>query len=102
MIDIDKKYQTRDGHAVRLISNNGTPEYPIIGVVDGIRRPMTWTPEGGYLDSAKSPCNLDLMPVPLTKMRVAVWVDENGDPRCAPTRVLRSSTDKITIVEVPR
>lgn len=64
MIDIDKKYQTRDGRAVRLISNNGTPEYPIIGVIYGADTPSSWTVDGCALRGSSLMRNSDLVPVP--------------------------------------
>jgi hypothetical protein len=100
MIDIDKKYQTRDGRPVRLISDNGTPEYPIIGIVDGGGiRPRSWTAEGKYSDLCP---DFDLVPVPLPKVRVAVWIDKEGAPRCARVSRICCNLDGAVIVEVPR
>ncbi|MCE5292953.1 MAG: hypothetical protein ABFC80_09315 [Coriobacteriales bacterium] len=64
MIDIDKKYQTRDGRKVRLISNNGTETYPIIGVIDNGGAPCSWTAEGYALKGSSLMANSDLVPVP--------------------------------------
>lgn len=74
MIDIDKKYQTRDGRAVRLISNNGTREHPIVGVIEGRPRVSSWSATGSLLTFGRH--NYDLVLVP-EKIRVAIWIDKN-------------------------
>ena len=34
MIDINKKYMTRDGFPVRIVADNLKGRYPILGVID--------------------------------------------------------------------
>lgn len=34
MIDINKKYQTRDGFPVRIVATDIKGRYPILGVID--------------------------------------------------------------------
>jgi hypothetical protein len=48
MIAFDKKYVTKHGEAVRLISNQGSEKFPIIGIVDGDVTVKCWTKEGRY------------------------------------------------------
>lgn len=77
MIDIDKKYQTRDGRKVRLISNNGSTEYPIIGLLENSMVVECWTAEGRIFSGSSMNRNKDLLPV-LEKIKVAVWATPNG------------------------
>lgn len=84
MIDIDKKYQTRDGRAVRLISNNGTPEYPIIGVIAGQPLPSSWSHSGHYTNPRSAEelqHDWDLVPVPekVTMYAAAATKSYNGE-----------------------
>jgi hypothetical protein len=65
-INIDNKYQTRSGLAVRLISDNGTVGFPIIGVVEGRTLPDSWQADGKFLDRGGDSF-LDLVPVPVTR-----------------------------------
>lgn len=67
MIDIDKKYQTRDGRKVRLISNNGTEQYPIIGAIEGQPSVSCWNVHGLYTyprGASDATHSFDLVPVP--------------------------------------
>ena len=85
-IDIDKKYQTRSGLPVRLISNNGRKGYPILGVVtrpDGSETVADWTDEGEpFRWAAPRNDGLDLVPIPVPPVRVVVWLDDCGTPKC--------------------
>jgi hypothetical protein len=55
MIDINKKYQTRDGRAVRILCVDGPEDQCVIGIVDGEDGPDTWTIEGIW-DLAHETC----------------------------------------------
>ena len=70
-IDITKKYQTRDGKAVRLISDQGRSSYPIIGVVVDSDSLQEWTADGKYTTNGFDP-ELDLVPV---KEKRTGWVN---------------------------
>ena len=48
MIDITKKYKTKDGKDVILISDNGRGEYPIIGFIHDDEYVKTWTKDGVF------------------------------------------------------
>lgn len=51
MIDMNKKYKTRDGRSVRILCTDGTkPEYPIIGCFE-TGEPSMWTRSGFYHNS---------------------------------------------------
>jgi hypothetical protein len=84
MIDIDNKYQTRDGRPVRLISNNGSSTFPVIGFISACSTPDCWRTDGMYSEHGMS-SPMDLVPVPPPppkKVKVAVWLDSDGDARC--------------------
>jgi hypothetical protein len=48
MVDITKKYKTRDGIDVELISDKGRGEYPIIGFIHDDEYVKTWTKDGVF------------------------------------------------------
>jgi len=68
MIDITKEYTTRDGREVRLISEDGTKEYPVVGFVtqcSGEESLQCWTEEGKFRKfriSDQQGSSLDLIP----------------------------------------
>jgi len=52
-ISMSKKYQTRDGRAVRLISDKGPIDYPFVGVItysNGTEAVFNWTASGSMAD----------------------------------------------------
>lgn len=64
MISMDKKYQTRDGHPVRILCVDGPDEnYPVIGIIDNEGEPSTWTKEGYYIQNSVEPDYNDLVEV---------------------------------------
>jgi len=68
MIDPNKTYQTRDGHAVRIYATDGVDPYPVHGAFYSHDNegwdPDTWTEDGKFLvDTFDS---LDLVEVTLT------------------------------------
>lgn len=46
-VDLKKNYRTRDGRAVRLISDQGHANFPIIGYIDDEDMPYVWRSDGG-------------------------------------------------------
>jgi hypothetical protein len=51
MIDITKKYQTRDGDPVEFITDKGRGEYPIIGYIGDNDTVDVWTQDGKFSPS---------------------------------------------------
>lgn len=81
MIELGKKYQTRDGRAVRILCVDGPGEQPVVGIVETMVG--TWNLNGVYF---LHPMNegdrhlmerFDLFPVP-TKHRGWGIVDKRG------------------------
>jgi hypothetical protein len=72
MIDINKKYQTRDGRAVRILCVDGpTEDQPVVGIIDGETDINQWTSDGisfPWAWSVKETIDkyrkFDLVPVP--------------------------------------
>ena len=64
-IDITKSYQTCYGQKVRLISDQGSEEYPIIGYINHETIPTVWTADGRYY-KGKHKTEHDLVPLPQT------------------------------------
>lgn len=48
MIDIKKKYKTRSGFDVRLVSDQGHPDFPIVGYIRNSLEPSSWNQDGKY------------------------------------------------------
>jgi|GEM_PF-6065764 len=63
MIEMGKRYQTRDGRAVRILCVDSGLDYPIVGIVIGDAHPETWTAEG-ILSYNHATTGKDLIPVP--------------------------------------
>lgn len=74
-ISMDKKYQTRDGHDVRLICIDETvePTYPVIGIIANKDRPFSWTKDGLYYDG--EPSAYDLVEVKEEKTLDFGWIN---------------------------
>ena len=71
LIDMGKKYQTRDGRAVRLLCMDAKLSKPIVGLVtygDGTEGVCSWTMNGYYYPADQGQhlqnSDLDLIPVP--------------------------------------
>lgn len=62
-IDMNHKYQTRDGRAVRILCVDGPGDEPVIGIVEGQEGPDTWTANGEWFKHNVSG-NWNLVPVP--------------------------------------
>lgn len=79
MIDMNKKYQTRDGRKVRILCTDG-PDFraPVVGVVEGDWFITVWPSSGEH--TTQEPCQRDLIPAP---EEVTLWVnvcrDDIGD-----------------------
>jgi len=72
MLDITKKYQTREGYPVRILAWDGPGQYPIIGIVEvdvGNKesRLETWTTDGYCYNGL--PGSVDDL-VPIIQVRV--------------------------------
>ena len=76
MIDINKKYQTRDGRKVRILCTDG-PDFraPVVGVVEGDWFITVWPSSGEH--TTQEPCQRDLIPVP---EEVTLWVNVRRHP----------------------
>jgi hypothetical protein len=49
MIDITKKYKTRDGRPVRILCTDGPdPEFPVVGVIPDAICTRVWTADGRF------------------------------------------------------
>jgi hypothetical protein len=77
MIDIKKKYKTRSGLDVLLISDQGRGSYPIVGYVGLATTVTTWT-DTGICDP-----DVDYHPFNLVEVKekkvMYVLIDEYGD-----------------------
>jgi hypothetical protein len=69
MIDLTKKYRTRNGKDVELISDKGRGDFPILGYFEGREALATWTQDGRYTLTGNT-CS-DLIEV---KEMKKVWV----------------------------
>jgi len=79
MIDLTKKYRTRDGREVTLISDKGRGDFPIVGYLKGREAPAIWTQDGRYT-LAGDMCS-DLIEVKeMKKVWVNLYVNEVGHP----------------------
>lgn len=45
-----RKYRTRSGETVEILTTQGRRPYSVIGYVDNRSAPHTWTPEGGFCE----------------------------------------------------
>jgi len=76
MIEMGKKYQTRDGRAVRILCVDGpSPSWPVIGFV-GDERQVDWWTANGFHGSAVNNRD-DLIPV-LTKHEGWIIINHRG------------------------
>ena len=69
MIDLNKKYTTRDGFSVRIVATDAKGAYPIVGLVDmeNAEYSRQWTAEGkaDFRDYVKT--NYDLIQAEATQ-----------------------------------
>lgn len=68
-IDLKKKYRTRNGRPVRLISDQGRQPYPFLGYVGDDFVPCAWSEEGRRMSYELRPSRLhdhDLIEAPGT------------------------------------
>jgi hypothetical protein len=86
MIDLTKKYRTKNGKDVELISDKGRGDYPIIGYFEGREALATWTQDGRYILAGNS-CS-DLIEV---KEKKKVWGNLHED-MCGAIYVLSYSS----------
>lgn len=76
MVDITKKYRTREGHEVVLFSDKGYGEHSILGATqsdEGKLFPLCWTPEGKHKWPYAVP-ERDLVPVPQVVDQGVWWI----------------------------
>lgn len=73
MININKKYKTRDGREVRIYNTDGTRPFTVHGAIkfDNGWAPKTWTRNGSSCDSAIQ-SGSDLVEV---KEKIVKWVN---------------------------
>ena len=65
MINIDKKYKTRDGREVRLLCTDAPGIYPVVGIIAGLSGINTWSITGeSYVFQGKV---FNLIEVPNTR-----------------------------------
>jgi hypothetical protein len=63
-IDMNHKYQTRDGRAVRILCVDGPDSrWPVVGFIEDCRATLCWD-IGGYACKEGTPQEYDLVPVP--------------------------------------
>jgi hypothetical protein len=74
MIDAAKKYQTRDGHEVRIYATDHMGSCSVVGAYKGLNGWVLdrWRDDGRWSDSTH-PCDLDLIEVKPRIMRT-VWL----------------------------
>lgn len=86
MIDITKKYKTRNGQNVKLLSDKGRGQYPVLGYIGKRTTPSIWTLEGRYTISGNY-ADLDLIEVKEPKV-LKCWVNfyTDGSCRAIPTK----------------
>jgi hypothetical protein len=90
-IDITKKYKTRSGEAVRLVSDKGNGKFPFIGLTGDDSTPLSWTKEG-YWNADITPNYLDLIEVKEPKV-LKCWV--NFYPGCTTSHSTKEEADEI-------
>jgi hypothetical protein len=79
MIDMKKKYRTRDGREVRIYATDGDGAYPVHGAVNDLGGwvSVEWTEAGQFWAREHNPTDLVEVVEPKT-----VWInlDEDGNP----------------------
>lgn len=85
MIDINKKYKTRDGREVRIYATDGSGGFSVHGAIkrdDGWGSPLVWAKDGRF--------NLDVDEQPMDLVEVSEWDDFKIDD---PVMVARMGND---------
>lgn len=104
MIDINKKYRTRDGREVRIYATDGAGKYPVHGAVTSFGAGweiFTWTKEGREDVGLKN--NSDLIEVrPRHKRTVWLNVYEKSISHWDSKELAadRASSDRIACIKV--
>ncbi len=76
MIDIKKKWGTRSGLDVCLVSDKGHPDWPIVGFIGNGQQPYSWKQDGSYHEIRGESHDFDLVEVKEKKvMYVNVYED---------------------------
>ena len=87
MIDINKKYRTRDGREVRIYATDGAECLPVHGAIKWVTgkgwepdiagwRPCSWTKNGKAVDGEEFSCDLiEVRP----RIKRTVWVSVYPD-----------------------
>ena len=70
-IDLTNPVQTRDGQPVRILSLNGSPTYPVVGIIGGNKNPTCWLLDGRYAE--RGAAHNDLVNVP--PARIKGWIN---------------------------
>jgi hypothetical protein len=77
MIEMGKKYQTRDGRAVRILCVDGPDSrWPVVGFIENCTATLNWSFDG-YACREGTPHEYDLIPVP-TKHEGFIVVGKDG------------------------
>jgi hypothetical protein len=85
MIEMDKKYRTRDGRAVEILRTNvKNKDFPVVGIItqrDGSEIQDRWTANGWYYQPLGAAIDAsDLVPVPTKHEAWAVVIDDHVFP----------------------
>ena len=79
MIDINKKYRTRDGHPVELVTTSGRGKWPVWGYIGDDTNIMRWTIDGSdghTTGTTRSSVKNDLVEV---KPKRVLWLNVYSD-----------------------
>jgi len=87
MIDINKKYKTREGQKVRIYATDGAGDYPIHGAIKASTgwENWVWSKNGNFLVSGEEN-EYDLVEIPTFEDKEPVWCWNNA---LMFTRILR-------------
>lgn len=102
MIDINKKYRTRDGREVRIYATDGGGPQPVHGAISGLNFWSTanWSKNGSYTVVYGQEHDNDLIEVrPRHKRTVWLHVWENGTV-CATEESYYVPTGRIACIKV--
>ena len=102
MIDVNKKYRTRDGREVRIYATDGGGPQPVHGAISGLNFWSTanWSKNGSYTVVYGQEHDNDLIEVrPRHKRTVWLHVWENGTV-CATEESYYVPTGRIACIKV--